>query len=78
MKKVVPPKPDAPHPGSYEISKALNAKGVVPWKSEKPVKKEQEVIPGPGEYSYTNKNAKALSSCFHSSTDRFGKIKKFK
>jgi hypothetical protein len=33
MKKVQPPKPDAPHPGSYEVSRALNAKGVVQWKS---------------------------------------------
>jgi hypothetical protein len=33
MKKVLPPKTDAPHPGSYEISKALNGKGVVAWKS---------------------------------------------
>ena len=33
MKKVQPPKPAPPHPGSYEISRALNAKGVVTWKA---------------------------------------------
>ena len=33
MKKVQPPKHAHPHPGSYEISRALNAKGVVTWKA---------------------------------------------
>lgn len=79
MKKVQPPKPDAPHPGSYDISRSLNGKGVVVWKSEKPIKKEMEAVPGPGDYNYpSSKVTKSVSSCFHSSTDRFGKIKKFK
>lgn len=37
MKKVKPSKPDAPHPGSYDVSTAFNAKGVVTWKLGKHV-----------------------------------------
>jgi hypothetical protein len=78
MKKVYPPKPNAPHPGSYDINTSMSARGVVAWKEKKAIQKEVEAQPGPGDYNYASKQTKSMSSCFHSSTDRFGKVKKFR
>lgn len=53
-------------------------KGVVPWKTEKMMNRMSDYVPGPGEYSYQVKSNKSLSSCFISTTDRFGAVKKIK
>lgn len=80
MKKVKAQIKNPPHPGSYEIRTNLTGKGVVAWKPIKGFDKEQLALPGPGEYegNKTLKGSKSLSSCFNSTTDRFGQIKRLK
>ncbi len=78
MKKVKPPEVQAPHPGSYDIARSLSAKGVLVWKQQKPIKKQAELLPGPGNYIQSIIPTKSISSCFNSATDRFGKGKKLK
>ena len=45
----------------------MTTKGVVAWKPEKPLKKENETIPGPGNYELNSSlSQKVAYSCFNS------------
>ena len=79
MAKVQPSRKDAPHPGSYEIQRDFEAKGVLSWRPEKHVEKEQDVAPGPGDYqTLIAKENKSLVTCFNSTTNRFGVAQKLR
>ena len=78
MKKVKPAQMD-PSSAVYQPQSSLQGRGVVPWKVDKTIKRDNVRYPGPGDYvNEQGRTVKSISSCFASTSDRFGKAKKIR